>query len=289
MQKETKRVLPIKGEIYYNLTLTGNYEFRGTQSGKRLYAEAQCVCGVVKSYPLRYLRTGNTKSCGCVRKEKLLASKITHHLSKHPLYKVHQDMVRRCYEPKCKSYKDYGARGIRVCDEWRNDVRVFCAWGDVNGYRKGLELDKKDNNANYSPENCRFVTRAQGNRNTRRVIVVECFGEKKCIAEWVRDSRCSIGEKSLKDRLMSGKWTVESAITTPSFERNSEFAKELSTSVKVTAWGQTKNIIDWSKDERCKIGYSGLKIRIQKGWDIEKAISTPPLRETNFNLNTLKS
>lgn len=261
----------VKGQVFNCLTLTGNYKFVESKSGRRLVVEAVCKCGVVKFYPLRYLKTGNTKSCGCERERKLRESKITHNLSKHPLYSVYQDIQHRCYNPKCKAYKDYGARGI-IC-EWTN-VKDFCEWGDANGYKKGLEIDRENNDGNYSPENCRFVTRAVGNTNTRRTSKIHAFGETKTIAEWTRDERCCISEHALADRIKSGKWTIEDAITKPSNEKKKELCRSSKSAKMVEAFGEKKSLIEWSEDVRCKVGYSGLKKRIQKGWNPEKAIST---------------
>lgn len=270
MKAKTEEV--VNGVQFYSLTLTGNYSFLETNSGKRMYVEAKCKCGVIKSYPLRYLKTGNTKSCGCERRDNLLKSKITHHLSKHPLYSVYQDIQRRCYNENCKSFKDYGGRGI-IC-LWK-DVASFIDWGMANGYKKGLEIDRENNNGNYEESNCRFVTRAIGNTNTRRVIKLTAFGETKTVAEWTRDNRCSISKHALADRVHSGIWEVVEAITTPSNGKKLELSRNSKSSVKIKAFGEEKSIIGWSEDERCKIGYSGLKARIQKGWSAEKALITP--------------
>ncbi len=206
MKPKTDQV--IAGKAYNSLVLTGNYSFVQTKEGRRMVVEARCKCGIVKNYPFRFLKTGNTKSCGCVRAE----SNSTHSLSKHPLYSVYQDMRRRCYDSGCASFKYYGARGI-IC-KWE-DVKSFCDWGMANGYKKGLEIDRINNDGNYEPSNCRFITRSVGNTNTRRTKRVTAFGETKVVAEWVRDARCSISERSLMDRLRNGKWDIEKAITYP--------------------------------------------------------------------------
>lgn len=262
------------GSVFYSLTLTGNYSFVQTSVGRRMVVEAKCICGNIKNYPLRFLKTGNTKSCGCVRKEKLIASKITHNLSKHPLYSVYQDMNRRCYDDKCEAYKNYGGRGITVCEEWKESVKTFVDWGMENGYKKGLELDRERVNGNYEPTNCRFVTRAINNSNTRRVIRVTAFGKTKTVADWTRDGRCSISEKALAARVRSGKWGIEDAITFGANE-NVVLNRFKSTSVILNAFGEEKSMVEWSRDERSKVGYSGLKKRLKQGWSIEKAISFP--------------
>jgi len=273
MQAKTNEI--VSGVVYNALTLTGNCSFVQTSVGRRMVVEAQCKCGVIKNYPLRFLKTGNTKSCGCVRREKLLASKVTHNLSKHPLYSVYQDMKRRCYDEKCEAFKNYGARGIKVCDDWLINVKAFCDWGMANGYQKGVALDRKETNGNYEPSNCRFVTQAVNNANTRRVKRITAFGETKCAAEWARDERCKVSASALSDRISSKRWKAEDAITSSSNERHSEICRVSKSARLETAFGERKSLIDWSEDKRCAVGYSGLKNRLFRGWNIEKAISFP--------------
>lgn len=91
----------------------------------------------------------------------------THGLSKHPLYSVYRNMINRCENEKTPRYKDYGGRGITVCEEWRNDFIAFYDWCMANGWRKGLQIDRKMNDGNYTPQNCRIVTATINNRNQR--------------------------------------------------------------------------------------------------------------------------
>ena len=83
------------------------------------------------------------------------------------LYVCWSHMIARCYNKQDKSYRNYGGRGIKVCSAWRNDWPVFRAWALSNGFRKGLEIDRRDNNCGYSPANCHFVTKLTNLRNTR--------------------------------------------------------------------------------------------------------------------------
>jgi hypothetical protein len=82
------------------------------------------------------------------------------------LYKTHENMKRRCLVPNCKNYKDYGGRGIKVCDEWIV-FDSFMNWALTNGYKDDLFIDRIDTNGNYEPSNCRFVTRKENNNNRR--------------------------------------------------------------------------------------------------------------------------
>lgn len=138
---------------------------------------------------------------------------IKHGLSNHLLYGVWCSMIRRCTKIKDKDYVCYGGRGISVYTKWRSDFMAFYNWSMENGYIHGLEIDRKDNNGDYEPGNCRFVTRTVNNRNTRTNRIIEYKGEKKCLnawAEYIGISRCT-----LRDRLDYSKWSVEKAFTTP--------------------------------------------------------------------------
>lgn len=98
------------------------------------------------------------------------------------LFNVWQTMKARCENRNREKYKDYGGRGIKVCDEW-HDPANFVRWALNNGYAQGLQLDRIDNDGNYCPENCRFVTPKENSRNRRNTKVVMINGEKMTVAE----------------------------------------------------------------------------------------------------------
>ena len=99
------------------------------------------------------------------------------------LYNVWKTMLHRCNNPKRQKYKDYGGRGIEVCTEW-NDPNCFMDWAEMNGYTSGLQLDRIDNNGNYCPENCRWVTPKENSRNRRNTVYLTVNGASKSVAEW---------------------------------------------------------------------------------------------------------
>lgn len=101
-------------------------------------------------------------------------------------------MKQRCLNPKCKAYKNYGARGISVCDEWM-DFEPFCKWALDNGYAPGLDLDRADNERGYSPENCRWVPRRVNANNRRVTILLTVNGETKARTEWERELKLPPG------------------------------------------------------------------------------------------------
>ena len=102
----------------------------------------------------------------------------------HPdLYGVWCSMKSRCENPNRVKFKDYGHRGIKVCEEW-HDSWEFVKWALSNGYSKGLQLDRIDNNHGYSPSNCRWVTPKQNSRNRRNNKFLTINGVEKCVAEW---------------------------------------------------------------------------------------------------------
>lgn len=93
---------------------------------------------------------------------------VKHGYSYKPIYRVYSGIVSRCYDTSNIAYKDYGGRGILLCEEWADSPKSFCEWAEQNGYKKGLFIDRIDVNKGYSPSNCRFVTPTESNRNTRK-------------------------------------------------------------------------------------------------------------------------
>jgi len=96
------------------------------------------------------------------------SSRVKHGGRRTRIYNVWSNMNKRCHNPKSSRYRDYGGRGIYVCQEWRDSFTSFRDWALSHGYQRDLEIDRIDNNGGYSPDNCRFVTRSQNNMNTRK-------------------------------------------------------------------------------------------------------------------------
>lgn len=157
----------------------------------------------------------------CGRKEvvvlhgrpKLVAASTKHGQSETPLHRVWKGMRQRCTNSRFAQFADYGGRGISVCREW-DAFEAFRDWALANGYAEGLEIDRRDNDGNYEPSNCRFVTRPVNCRNKRSNHRLTAFGETKSVVEWSEDARCVVGYRSLLSRIRYG-WPVEVALTRP--------------------------------------------------------------------------
>lgn len=147
----------------------------------------QCDCGNIVEVLGYSLKSGHTKSCGCLHEETLKTIAITHGDSYSKLYGVYISIIDRCYNPNNKRFKDYGGRGIIVCDEWKDSYLNFKKWAVFSGYKECLSIDRKNNDLGYSPSNCRWVTRIVQQNNMRKNHIVEYNGQSKTIAEWSRE------------------------------------------------------------------------------------------------------
>lgn len=167
MRKISKRINDADyiGKTFTRLTVISTEECNG--QGKQRRAISKCTCGNEVRCSFRELRTGHTKSCGCLRRETIIAKSTTHGFSRHPLNFTYSSMVNRCTNPNDQRYRDYGGRGITVCSEWLEDRTSYINWALANGWKKRLHVDRRDNNGGYSPDNCRIVTAKVNNQNRR--------------------------------------------------------------------------------------------------------------------------
>lgn len=153
----------------------------------------RCECGKEVERVSIYVRSslrrfGSIPNCGCRSAvSRGTNAKRTHGQSRHPLYDVHRQMLRRCNNPGCKDYPGYGARGIIVCREWAH-VNGFIAWSLQSGYQQGLTIERVNNNLGYSPDNCRWIPNVQQAANTRRTRKLVINGETISASELSRRS-----------------------------------------------------------------------------------------------------
>ena len=178
----------------------------------------RCSCGREKLLTAAQLNAN--RSCGCAweeAKRHLPNRNRTHGGRSTRLYGVWQAMLNRCRRSDMHNSHRYHGRGIVVCEEWQHDFVAFHKWAMDTGYQIGLQLDRIDNNGNYEPSNCRWVTCTMNNHNRGRDTKITAFGETKCALEWARDLRCRVSDSTILYRLRKLGWDSESAIATPAF------------------------------------------------------------------------
>lgn len=189
-------------------------------SKTRKYGQAfwvcQCDCGTIKELPTESLKKGTSKSCGCLQKERASAANKKHGLYESRLYSIWANMIGRCDRPTSTGYKNYGGRGIRVCDEWHN-FQSFMQWAKQSGYDPSLKflkcsLDRIDANKDYSPDNCRWVDWETQQNNRRDTKKISYKGEQKTLAQFAKEY--GIHSSTLRSRIKAG-WSMENALTRP--------------------------------------------------------------------------
>ncbi len=184
-----KKFTDLSGQKYGRLTVI---ESTG-KVGKKYCWLCQCECGKQIIVQATNLRTGNTRSCGCLRNEFITNLKMNHGQSNTRFYSIWSDMKRRCNNPKNKSYPRYGARGITVCNSWDSDFFAF--YNDMypsyiehvaNFGEENTQIDRINGANGYSPDNCRWATvpDQQANRRSNRYITYN--GETHTVSEWAR-------------------------------------------------------------------------------------------------------
>lgn len=191
----------------------------------RRYWLCKCECGKETVVRQDCLTMKTTKSCGCLEKEWQHShehpGKKTHGMKKTRLYRIWQGMKGRCYTKSASGYKDYGGRGITVCDDWKNDFMNFYNWAIDNGYNDGLSIDRKDVNGNYEPDNCRWANNSTQRKNQRQILLTY-KGETKTLLEW--SEKTGIGYCTLNYRFRSG-WDAEKILETPAIPGRNQNSK----------------------------------------------------------------
>lgn len=176
----------ITGQKFGRLTVIERLE---NDKWKQARWKCLCECGNYTICITRDLKKGAVKSCGCLHKEIVKKVNTKHGLKKTRLYRLWNTIKRRCYNKNSEKYKNYGGREITMCDEWKNDFKVFHDWAYANGYdenapKGSCTIDRINVNGNYEPSNCRWTTNKEQQRNRSNNHFITYKGETHCISEW---------------------------------------------------------------------------------------------------------
>jgi hypothetical protein len=216
------------GRKFGHLTVIGYTGVMTKHKQRKITCRCDCSAGYYVDVLRHALESSNTTSCGCVQSESVRASNRARSghppltgRTTNPLYQVWASIKRRCFNPECAAYKDYGGRGITMYGPWAESFEVFQAYVEgVLGPRPSPDhsLDRPNNDGNYQPGNFRWATKKQQARNTRRSKIHEINGEHKPMMEWIEIARhhgSAICANTVKNRIYHLAWTLDDALATP--------------------------------------------------------------------------
>lgn len=203
-------VIDLTGKKFGRLTVIRQ---DGRDDYGRIKWLCECECGRISTIIGNLLKNGTTKSCGCLRSEEVKSHGIRHGMSRSNVYYDWCNMKARCSNPNLANYKNYGGRGISVCERWVDDFQTF--YDDVSELpyfgEDGYSLDRINNDGDYEPGNVRWADDVTQCNNTRRTILIEYDGRVLSLMEWARE--LGINHSTLYYRIKRG-WDIERAFTT---------------------------------------------------------------------------
>lgn len=179
----------------------------------------RCDCGSEIIRSIGQVRCGNTKSCGCLNRDRIVERNTKHGgtqrgKARHPLYNLWAGMKARCSDPNHIAFKNYGAKGIKVCERWLD----FQNFVEGMGPRpSGTSIDRIKTDGDYEPENCRWATRREQQENTSRNRYLEVHGERLTVSQWAR--KLGVDQRILNRRRALG-WSDQDVILKPIGERH---------------------------------------------------------------------
>lgn len=208
-----KEAQDLSGQRFGHLVVL-EFDHKDTKSRKRFW-KCKCDCGKNCIVYQNHLKSGHTKSCGCLHSTKNI--NVTHGccrrtVPKKRIYKIWIGMKNRCFNKNNQAYNKYGGRGITVCEEWL-DFSKFKEWSFKHGYSDNLTIDRIDVNGNYCPENCRWVNEIIQANNRRSSIYLTVDNETHTISEWTKIYNLPRG--LISSRINKLGWDIKKAITTP--------------------------------------------------------------------------
>ena len=207
-----------------------------------------CDCGNETIVESGHLRSGHTNSCGCYGRDRSADYHRTHGMKGTRLFSTYHTMKGRCYNPTDHKYYRYGARGIKMCDDWVNNPKSFFDWAMANGYKEGLSIDRIDNDGDYCPENCRWTDAKTQANNTSRNIRYKYGDKEMTVSEWA--DYLGITYSAAKTRIKRGNF--DELFNT----KNGNYKM-------VTHNGITKSIKEWAI--ALNLNYSTVRDRVRKG------------------------
>lgn len=237
------------------------------QGSKPILWVCKCDCGTVKEVNKKNVKAGLSRSCGCLSVEAGKAKRIHPDL---PEFKNWQAMVSRCVNEKNPRYEDYGGRGIAVCDRW---LKSFDAFYEDMGPKPTPDhtIDRKDNDAGYDPENCRWATRSEQQRNKRTTKLYEHDGRLQCATAWAEEFGKTV--KWMRSCLARGMTVAEALVTPKKLPRGPQAGKPAE---RIIEWnGESKTMAEWA--EEFGIPIKIFNDRLRSGFSMEK-IRDKPLR-----------
>ena len=179
-------------------------------SGNNAVWECRCDCGNITKVTSGNLKNGSVKSCGCLRH---INTSATHNKTNTRLYRIWAAMKQRCYNSNYHAYKNYGGRGIAICDDWVNSFDNFYNWAIDNGYREDLSIERINVDDNYCPNNCTWITLAQQAQNRRSCYMFYYNNKEQNLSQWCNE--LSLDYKLIHNRIFKLKWSFERAISEP--------------------------------------------------------------------------
>ena len=189
----------LKGKRFGRLVVVS---LNSIDDGKAIW-NCMCDCGKNIAVSRNSLISGNTKSCGCLHNEIIQkGTNYKHGLTNTRIYKIWSGMKKRCNNPKDSNYKNYGAKNICVCNQWENDFMNFYIWSIMNGYKDNLTIDRINNEGNYEPNNCRWVTQKEQTRNVRTNVKITIKGKTRLLTDWAKIS--GIDRRTISKRIQLG-------------------------------------------------------------------------------------
>lgn len=211
--------IDLTNKVFGRLTVVRR---EGTSAGGKAIWLCRCSCGEHSRVIGTHLRSGNTTSCGCLKRDVAQQLATRHGLSGSAEYRAWRSMRDRCENEHGTAWPYYGGRGITVCERWRNSVEAFCS--DM-GPRPSPQhtVDRIDANGNYEPSNCRWATRSEQMNNIRNNRVVAFRGREQTLTQWARET--CLNREVIRWRLRAG-WSIERALSTPSITKRNAAQRE---------------------------------------------------------------